>query len=42
MNLENFENAIFWQIFNKNLNKIIEIIFKDLKRIFEKRFLKIF
>jgi hypothetical protein len=42
MNLENFENDIFWQIFHRNLNKIVEINFKDLKIIFEKLFSKIF
>jgi hypothetical protein len=25
MDLENFENDIFWQKFNKNLNKIVQI-----------------
>jgi hypothetical protein len=29
MDLENFENDIFWQISNINLNKIIQRNFKD-------------
>jgi hypothetical protein len=28
MDLENFENDIFWQIFNTNLNKIVQFFLK--------------
>jgi hypothetical protein len=28
MDLENFENDIFWQIFNTNLNKILQMFLK--------------
>jgi hypothetical protein len=33
MDLENFENDIFWQIFNTNLKKIV-FLKKIIKRIF--------
>jgi hypothetical protein len=46
MDLENFENDIFWKIFNTNLDKIVErIIFFNLKiflKIFKKYILRIF
>jgi len=38
MDLENFENDIFWQNFNTNLHKIIQINFKYLLKNFLKSF----
>jgi hypothetical protein len=46
MDLENFENDIFWQIFNENLNKIVQIfflkIYKKLEGFFQEYFKNIF
>jgi hypothetical protein len=41
MHLENFENDIFYQNFNTNLNKIVQRFFLTFKKIFLKPFLRI-